>query len=99
MATDEKAKSSSSTVPERSAGHLEHLQDLKVVVTIEIGDTELTLAEIASLDEHSLIDINRQLGEPVDVLLNGKLYARGEVVTVSENFGVLITEIVAREGE
>ena len=44
--------------------------------------------------EQSLVELDKQVGDPIDILVNGKVFARGEVVTVSENFGVRITELV-----
>lgn len=98
MATKNKAGSRpKSEVEKKPASNLEQLQDLAVTVTMEMGRTEATLADIAHLGEQSLIETNRTVGEPIDILLNGKLFARGEVVTVSENFGVKITEIIGQE--
>ena len=70
------------------------LDDTPVLVQIELGRTRTTLAEALSLGEQSLIELDRQVGDLVDIRVNGKLLARGEVVTVSEYFGVRITEIV-----
>ncbi len=71
------------------------LDDLPVMATIELGRTMRSLEDATSLGEQSLIELDKQVGDPVDILLNGKLFARGEVVTVSENFGVRITEILS----
>jgi flagellar motor switch protein FliN len=68
--------------------------DLPLVFSIELGRTQQPLERIAQIGEQSLIELDKTVGDPVDVLLNGRLYARGEVVTVSENFGVRITEII-----
>ena len=51
------------------------------------------------MGEQSLVELDKQVGDPVDILVNGKLFARGEVVTVSENFGVRITEIMGSVNE
>jgi len=63
-------------------------------VTIELGRTRDTLENVLKMGEQSLVELDKQVGEPVDVLVNGKLFARGEVVTVNENFGVRITELI-----
>ena len=55
-----------------------------------------TIEEVMDMGEQSLIELDRTVGDPVDLLLNGKLFAKGEVVTVSENFGVRITEILGQ---
>ena len=74
--------------------NLARLRDVDVTVTMRLGSTVKTLDEVTELGEQSLIELDKQVGEPVDVLVNGKLFARGEVVTVSENFGVRLTEII-----
>lgn len=76
---------------------MDQLQDMDVEISIELGRSRLTLDGALNLSEQSLIDLDRAVGEPVDVRLNGTLYARGEVVTVNENFGVRLTEIVERD--
>jgi flagellar motor switch protein FliN len=83
---------------EKSPPHdnIDLLDDLHVTATIELGRTWKPLEDVTTLGEQSLIELDKQVGDPVDILLNNKLFARGEVVTVSENFGVRITEIVGR---
>jgi flagellar motor switch protein FliN/FliY len=78
-------------------GNLAQMQDMVVTVSMELGRTEKTLDELLEMGEQSLIELDRLVGEPIDILLNGKLLARGEVVTVGENFGVRVTEMVGRE--
>ncbi len=63
-------------------------------VSVELGRTTCTLDQILDLDEQAMVELGRMVGELVDVRLNGKLFARGEVVTVSENFGVRLVEII-----
>jgi len=72
------------------------LDDLPVTFSVELGRTQQTLETAISLGEQSLIELDKQMGDPVDIKLNGKLFARGEVVTVGENFGVRITEILGK---
>ena len=74
--------------------NLQQLQDMDVEVSVELGRTKCTLDQILDLDEQAMIELERMHGELVDVRLNGKLFARGEVVTVSENFGVRLVEII-----
>ena len=59
-----------------------------------MGRTKQTLEHVLNLGEQSLVELDKQVGDPIDILVNGKIFARGEVVTVSENFGVRITELV-----
>ena len=70
------------------------LMDVNLSVTVELGRTKETLEHVLNLGEQSLVELDKQVGEPIDILVNGKVFARGEVVTVSENFGVRITELV-----
>ena len=74
--------------------NLERLMDVSLTVTIELGRTRETIETVMEYGDQSLIELDRTVGEPVDVLVNGEVFARGEVVTVSENFGVRITELV-----
>lgn len=74
--------------------NIARLMNVDMMVTIELGTTEKTLEEVLALGEQSLVELDKQVGEPIDVKVNGKLFAKGEVVTVSENFGVRITEII-----
>jgi len=70
------------------------LMDVPLLVTIELGGAEMTLADVMELGEQSVVELNKSHGEPVDVKVNGKLFARGEVVVVAENFGVRITQLL-----
>lgn len=79
--------------------NLAQLQGVKVRVSMELGRTEKSLNEIMDFGEQSLIELDRRVGEPIDLFLNGQLFARGEVVTVGENFGVRVTEILGRGPE
>ena len=72
----------------------EPLEDMEVEVSIELGRSKMTLDGALSLGEQSLVNLDRLVGDPVDVRINGKLYAHGVVVTVSENFGVRLTQII-----
>lgn len=72
------------------------LAGLHMNVTVELGRTELTLSEVLGLGPGSVIELDRLAGEPVDILVNERLIARGEVVVVDENFGVRVVEVVRR---
>ena len=100
MATKKKARTESTGEVETAAGtsgNLAQIQDVDVTVSMELGGTVMTLDELLEVEDQSLIEMERAVGEPIDIKLNGKLFARGEVVTVNENFGVRVTEIVGRE--
>jgi flagellar motor switch protein FliN len=72
------------------------LMDVTVPITAEIGRTELPLAEILRLGPGSVIELDKSADEPVDVLVNQKLLATGEVVVVGDRFGVRILDVVER---
>ena len=76
--------------------NIARLMDVNLNVTVELGRTKKTLEHVMNYGEQSLVELDKQVGDPIDILVNGKVFARGEVVTVSENFGVRITELVTR---
>ncbi|WP_041082608.1 flagellar motor switch protein FliN [Thermotoga profunda] len=83
------------TPPSEFSGKLELLLDVPLKVVVELGRAKMTLKQILEMNIGSLIELDKLTGEPVDILVNGRLIARGEVVVVDENFGVRITEIVS----
>ena len=72
------------------------LAGLQMNVSVELGRTELTVSEVLGLGPGSVIELDRLAGEPVDILVNDRLIARGEVVVVDENFGVRVVEVIRR---
>ena len=87
--------STPTSTPQVPPDKLELLFDIPLRVTVELGRTKMTLKEILELSVGSLIELDKLTGEPVDILVNGKLIARGEVVVIDENFGVRITDIIS----
>jgi len=81
-------------VPADVAHDLERLRDVPVELAVEIGRTRMTIGETLALCPGSIITLNRLAGEPVDLLVNGKPIARGEVVVIDEEFGLRVTEVV-----
>lgn len=81
------------------ASNLAQLKDVRVMVSMELGRTQKTVQEILDLGEQSLLELDRLVGEPIDIFINSKLFARGEVVTIGENFGVRVTEILGQKPE
>lgn len=77
---------------------LARIKDVRVTFTMRLGATTDTLEKILEYGDQSLIELDRRVGEPIDVLVNGRIFARGEVVTVGENFGVKITQIIGPVG-
>jgi flagellar motor switch protein FliN/FliY len=74
---------------------LARLHDVPVELTVEIGRTRMTIGETLALGPGSIVTLNRLAGEPVDLLVNGKPIARGEVVVIDEEFGLRISEVAA----
>ena len=74
---------------------LNALQDVELDFRIELGRTELLIEEVLQLREGSVVPLNKLAGDPVDILVNGRLVARGEVLVFNDNFCVRIAEIVA----
>lgn len=77
------------------AGGLDLLRDVAMEITVELGRTRMTVRELLSLTPGAVIELDRAAGSPADLLVNGTLIARGEVVVVDEDFGIRITEILA----
>ncbi len=73
------------------------LMDIPLEVTVEIGSTELPIEEILKLNPNSVIELDKLISEPVDLKVNGKLIAKGELYTVKNNFGIKITNIITPE--
>ena len=71
--------------------------DVTVELTVEIGRTRMTIAETLTIGPGSIISLNRATGEPVDLLVNGKRIARGEVVAIDEEYGLRVTEVDSPE--
>lgn len=76
---------------------LELLHDVEMDVTAELGRTRMAVREILELVPGSVIELDRAAGSPVDVLVNGTLIARGEVVVIDEEFGIRITDVIGHE--
>jgi flagellar motor switch protein FliN/FliY len=77
--------------------NIDILMDVKLPVAIELGRTEMTIRDILGLSAGSVVELNKLAGEPVDLLVNNKTVARGEVVVVDENFGLRVTSLISPE--
>lgn len=82
---------------ESSNKNIDMLLDIKMPISIELGRTEMPISELLALGPGSVVELNKLAGEPVDLLVNDKIIARGEVVVVDENFGVRITLLMSPE--
>ena len=81
--------------PAVSPDDLTRLHDVPVELAVEIGRTHMTIRDALALGPGSIVTLNRLAGEPVDLLVNGKPIARGEVVVIDEEFGLRVTEVLA----
>ena len=86
----------STAVAEQRAADLHRLEDVPVELAVEIGRTRMTLGDALALGPGSVIGLHRLAGEPVDLLVNGRVIARGEVVVLDEEFGLRITDVAHR---
>jgi len=74
---------------------LEAILDVPVTVSMEIGRTRINIRNLLQLNQGSVVELDRLAGEPLDVLVNGTLIAKGEVVVVNEKFGIRLTDIIS----
>ncbi len=81
---------------ETEVRNLEMLLDIPLQVTVELGRTKRSVKEILSLTHGSIIELDKLAGEPVDIYVNSRLIAKGEVVVIDENFGVRVTDIISK---
>lgn len=75
--------------------NLELILDIPLRVTVELGRTKMVVSDLLNLGQGSVIELNKLAGEPMEVLVNDKLVARGEAVVVNEKFGVRLTDIIS----
>jgi flagellar motor switch protein FliN len=76
---------------------IDMLLDVTLPISIELGRTSMSIEDVLNLGPGSIVELNKLAGEPVDLLINEKLIARGEVVVVDENFGIRITTMVSQQ--
>ncbi len=75
------------------------LMDVSLKVSVLLGETTMSLGELLKTGPGSVLELNRSTGEPVDILVNVRLYAKGEVVVVEESFGVRLLELIEPQRE
>jgi len=75
--------------------NIDLIMDVPLQITVELGKTRKTIREVLNLGPGSVVELDKLAGEPVDLLVNGKLLAKGEVVVIDENFGIRITDIIS----
>lgn len=74
---------------------IDFILDIPLEVTVELGRTSMLINDLLQLGQGSVVELNKLAGEPLEILVNRKLIARGEVVVVNEKFGVRLTDIVS----
>ena len=83
------------TNPPPATRRLELLLDVPLELSVELGRTRMSIQELLSLGPGSVVELDKVAGEPLDILVNDRLVARGEAVVVNDKFGIRITDIVS----
>lgn len=89
------AKAAKPTGEEKRERNLDLILDIPLRVTVELGRTKMVVRELLTLGQGSVIELNKLAGEPMEILVNDKLVAKGEAVVVNEKFGVRLTDIIS----
>jgi flagellar motor switch protein FliN len=84
-----------SGIPDTSHRNLSLILDIPLRVAVELGRTKMVVNDLLNLGQGSVIELSKLAGEPMEVLVNDKLVARGEAVVVNEKFGVRLTDIIS----
>lgn len=79
------------------ASNLKLLENIEVQLTVEVGGTKISIGDLLKLNDGSVVELERLAGEHLDILVNGTLLAKGEIVLVGERLGIRLTEIVSPE--
>lgn len=88
------ASAGTAATPAALLDDLNLVLDIPVKVTVELGRTRMTINDLLCLSQGAIVTLEGMVGEPLDILINGYLIAQGEVVVVSDKFGIRITEII-----
>jgi flagellar motor switch protein FliN/FliY len=87
--------SGTGTLSREETKNLDLILDIPLTVTVELGRSKMLINDLLQLGQGSVIELTKLVGEPLEVLVNDKLVARGEVVVVNDKFGVRLTDIVS----
>ncbi len=87
--------SGTGTLSKKETKNLDLILDIPLTVTVELGRSKMLINDLLQLGQGSVIELTKLVGEPLEVLVNDKLVARGEVVVVNDKFGVRLTDIVS----
>jgi flagellar motor switch protein FliN len=91
------ASSAAAPTAEKTPDNLELILDIDMPLTVRFGEATVSIEALSKLGPGSLVELSRQPDDPVDVLINGRLVARGEVVVVAGNYGVRVTQVVSAD--
>jgi flagellar motor switch protein FliN/FliY len=83
--------------PDLGSSNLKLLENIEVQLTVEVGGTKISIGDLLKLNDGSVVELERLAGEHLDILVNGTLLAKGEIVLVGDRLGVRLTEIVSPE--
>ncbi|MCX7792873.1 MAG: flagellar motor switch protein FliN [Thermodesulfovibrionales bacterium] len=85
------------TITESKVSHrdLDFLLDIPLEVTVELGRARMLIRDLLQLGQGSILELDKLAGEPLEILVNNRLVARGEVVVVNEKFGIRLTEVIS----
>ncbi len=92
--TEEEPEESIEETEEQGARELDFILDIPLELSVELGKTKMLVNDLLQLGQGSIIELNKLAGEPLEVYINRKLIARGEVVVVNEKFGVRLTDVI-----
>jgi flagellar motor switch protein FliN/FliY len=81
--------------PVDSPGHLDFILDIPLQISVQLGGTRMLIKDLLQLGQGSVIELDKLAGEPMDILVNDRLIARGEVVVVDEKFGIRLTDVLS----
>lgn len=79
---------------QESTKNIDLLLGVPIKVTVELGKTQMLVRDILKLSQGSIVELDRAAGGPVDLLVNERLVARGDIVSIEENFGIRVSEII-----
>jgi len=94
MAQEEKKQEEQPAMEMIEKEKLDLLMDIPLEISVEIGSTTMPLEEVLKLNPNSIVELDRYINQPVDIKVNGKLIAKGELYTVENHFGIKITSII-----
>jgi flagellar motor switch protein FliN/FliY len=97
FAPTQEAPKSAPASHQASVENLRVLENIDVQLSVEVGRTEIKIRDLLRLNEGSVVELDRLAGDPLDILVNGTMIAKGEIVMVGERFGVRFVEIVDPE--